>query len=148
MIREEIHFTDLNGNPNSTVAYFNLSVSEVLDLEVNYPGGWVNAVQGAMERQDGSTVYKMFVDLIERSYGRKSEDGTRFAKNPEWLKAFKESPAWDEFFMNLLSDSNAAGKFFKGVLPDDFEAKAKRFREANKEAAVSEEAKILGLTEV
>ena len=146
MLRKEIKFEDLNGNSNSVIAYFHMGTSEVLDLEARYEGGWVNAVNAAMEKQDGRTVYSMFVDLVERSYGVKSDDGLRFKKSPEITAAFKESPAWDEFFMSLLSDEKEAAAFFNNILPKNFHEKAKQFREGNAKALEnSETRKILGM---
>lgn len=147
MLRKEIKFINLDGDEATAVAYFHMGTAEVLDMEARYPQGWVNTVKSLIDRQDGVGVYNMFVDLVGRAYGRKSEDGSRFIKSPEALQAFRESPAWDEFFLELLSDSEKAGQFFQSILPKNFHEQAKKFREQTEKSVAaksSETGMILG----
>ena len=60
----------------------------------------------------------MFKDLIARSYGEKSGDGRRLVKSKELSRAFMETPAYDELFMKIATDTNFATDFVSGVMPD------------------------------
>ena len=43
-------------------------------------------------------------------------------KSPELYKAFSETEAFSELFMELITDANAASDFFKGICPTAPEA--------------------------
>jgi hypothetical protein len=57
-------------------------------------------------------------ELIEKSYGVKSLDGKRFEKSEDITRAFKQTPAYDELFMELVTDADKAANFVNGILPE------------------------------
>ena len=62
-----------------------------------------------------------------RSYGIRSDDGSRHDKSPELSQQFKNSAAYDEFFMGFIENQDTIVDFLKGVLPKQWlteEAKA------------------------
>ena len=51
------------------------------------------------------------------SIGRKSDDDLRFEKSPEITKAFKETDAYSELFMELVGDPEKSAEFINGIMP-------------------------------
>ena len=47
-------------------------------------------------------------------------DGKRIIKSQELSKAFSETEAYSELFMELASDADAATAFITGVLPKEY----------------------------
>lgn len=66
---------------------------------------------------------KTFEEIILTAYGEKSDDGRRFVKSDELSQAFKETEAYSELFMELLTDDKAAAAFINGILPKDIAGK-------------------------
>ena len=56
-------------------------------------------------------------DLILKAYGEKSLDGKRFIKSPEISVAFSQTEAYSKFFMELVTDPDAAAAFVNGIAP-------------------------------
>ena len=70
------------------------------------------------EGQKGYTFFKM---MIVNSYGRRSEDGSKFVKKAEYTEDFLNSRAYERFFEWLTLDSpdgKNAEQFWLGIMPD------------------------------
>lgn len=119
MFTKEIKFEDFNGNPQSVTAFFHLSKAELIDLQLTKDGGFVEYVQNIVEAKDEPALVATFKQLIDFSYGIKSDDGQYFEKSEEILKRFKSSPAYSELFMELATDDTGAAAFINGVVPSD-----------------------------
>lgn len=118
MLTKKITYTDFDGNERTEQFYFNLTRTEITELELTYPGGYSNFITKMIDAHDQPSLMKMFKDLIMRSYGEKSEDGRRLVKSEELSRAFGETNAYDELFMELCTDSDSAVRFVTGVMPD------------------------------
>ena len=118
MLIKKIKYTDYDGNERTETFYFNLSRSEIAELQLTYPGGYAQYIERTVESKDRPKLMEMFKDIIMRSYGEKSEDGRRLVKSQELSTAFKQTEAYDELFIELITDPNAAIGFITGVLPD------------------------------
>lgn len=116
MIKKVITYTDYNGNEKTKAYFFNLNQAEIVELENSIPGGLTNMIERLSTEQDNREIIKIFKDLILRSYGEKSPDGDRFVKNDELREGFSQTEAYNELFMELAQDSNAAAEFFNGVI--------------------------------
>lgn len=119
MLKKTITFEDFNGDTVSETHYFNLTKSELIELEANYDGGLDAAMRALIEAKDGKAIIENFTRIILSAYGQKSPDGKRFVKNEELCTEFKQTAAFDALFMELVSDSEAGATFIKGVLPKD-----------------------------
>ena len=75
-----------------------------------------------VEQQDVPRIAEVFTDVIDASYGIKSEDGKYFRKSPEALFDFKSTRAYNVLFMELVGNPQAAIEFFKGIIPEDLAA--------------------------
>lgn len=116
MIKKVITYTDYNGNEKTKAYFFNLNQAEIVELENSIPGGLTNMIERLSTEQDNREIIKIFKDLILRSYGEKSPDGDRFVKNDELREGFSQTEAYNELFMELAQDSDAAAEFFNGVI--------------------------------
>ena len=126
MFKKTITYVDFDGVERTEDFYFNLSKSEVIKLELSYPGGFENYIDTIVKSNDGAAIMKSFNDIIMMSYGEKSTDGRRFVKSKELSDAFAQTPAYDQIFIELCTDNNAAAAFVNGVMPTLTDADKKK----------------------
>ena len=123
MLKKTIKYTDYNGVERSEDFYFNLSKAEIAEMELGTTGGFTEMLQRIIDTQDMPQIVKMFKDLVLKSYGVKSADGKRFIKIDDngvpLSRAFSQTEAYSELYMELGTDVDAAAKFVKGILPPD-----------------------------
>lgn len=130
MLKREIKYEDFNGDQTSDVCYFNLSKTELIELEVRYDQGFSNLLKRIVETKDDKEIVKIFKDIILMSYGQKSDDGKRFIKNDQLREEFEQTAAYDQLFMELASDDEKAAIFLKGILPRDLAAEVEKEEKA------------------
>lgn len=119
MLSQTVIYQDFNDNTQTDTLYFHLSEMEWLDLDMNaHEGKFKDVVEKAVRENDAKTMFNLFKQLVDKSYGRKSEDGRRFLKNADLLEEFKDSEAYNSFFVDLMSDINKAAAFFNGLMPN------------------------------
>lgn len=116
MFKKEIEYEDFNGQKRKEMFYFNLSKAELMEMELSTQAGMEEMIKMLIATKDNAKIVQTFKDLILKSYGIKSEDGTRFIKTPELREAFEQSNAYSELFMEILSDTNAQVAFINGVV--------------------------------
>lgn len=117
MLTKKITYTDYNGEERTETFYFNISKAELTKLQFMHPGGYSEYLERIIESKDIAQLMQAFDDLVDLSYGEKSEDGKRFIKSKELTKAFKETEAYSEMFTELLTNDEAAQAFASGILP-------------------------------
>lgn len=136
MLRKDIEYVDYNGMNRKKTVWFHLTEFEATEIALELPEEILRdirddsvednkeAVVFNVAEKMGAKGMKDFVkDLVKRSYGVRSSDGTRFIKNDEVFAEFTESPAYSNFMMELLRDSKASSDFVNGVIPPDLAAK-------------------------
>lgn len=121
MIKVPIKYTDYDGNEREEEHRFNLSKAELIDLEYSIPGGLKQHLENIVKSKDTVEIYKMFSFVIDKAYGIKSPDGKSFKKSEEITKAFKETEAYSELLMKIISDASFAAKFVNEILPKDID---------------------------
>lgn len=119
MHKREIEYEDFNGVKTKDVFYFNISKTELIELEVMYEQGFGAMLERIVEEKDNKELVRHFKEIVLMAYGQKSEDGKRFVKSEELRKEFEQTAAYDTLFMELATDDNAAVLFLQGVLPKD-----------------------------
>jgi len=117
MLKKTIKYKDYNDVDREETFYFNLSKVEVAEMEMSVAGGWVKWVESVVEAQSEPELIVIFKEIILKAYGEKSGDGRRFIKNDELSKAFSETEAFVELFIELATDADAAAAFFNGIVP-------------------------------
>lgn len=124
MLKKTIKFTDYDGNPREEDFFFNLNKAELTIMEMSEVGGFKKKMERVIKAQDGPALIKAFQDIIHASYGVKSPDGRQFIKNEEVFEEFRQTEAYSELIMELLSDEKGAADFISKVLPSDVVAEA------------------------
>lgn len=119
MLKRTVKYEDYNGETTSDVVYFNLTKSELVELELSYDRGFGEALQAIIDAKDHKTLIFEFKKILLLSYGIKSEDGKRFIKSDELRLEFSQTAAYNALFMELAMDDNAAADFIKGIMPKD-----------------------------
>lgn len=117
MLVKTITYTDFNGVERTEDFLFNLTKSELTEMEMSLNGGLVNLIKKVSNEQDSAKIMEIFKDLILKAYGEKSIDGKRFVKNNEIREAFSQTMAYDALFMELAFNAEAAAVFVNGITP-------------------------------
>lgn len=120
MLKRDITYENFNGEKITETFYFNLTKTELVQLEVGYQGGLQAAIQKIIAASDNKSLIEEFQKIILSAYGVKSEDGKRFIKNDELREEFSQTAAYDVLFMELALDEDAAAQFITGIVPSDF----------------------------
>lgn len=115
MFKKEIEYTDFNGAVRKEDFYFHLSLPELTRIEAEAG----EALKEHIQRLVADNKVKELLDFLERviltSYGEKTSDGRSFKKNEELREEFSNSPAYAEFFEQLLTSEGLAQKFGEKV---------------------------------
>lgn len=117
MYKYTVTYEDFNGVSRTEDLYFNLSRAELVMLDNSVPGGLGNRLQRMVNAADNVEIMETVDWLLRNSYGVKSEDGRRFIKRDDIYEEFKQSEAFDTFFMELISSEDNMTKFIRGMLP-------------------------------
>lgn len=117
MLKKSITFETFNGETVTEDHYFHLSKADLVELEVSHKGGLSGWIDRIVSTQDGKALIDEFKKLILWSYGKKSDDGSRFVKTQELREEFQSSPAYEELFMELVTNADAAAEFVNGIVP-------------------------------
>ena len=123
MLKKTIEFVDYNGVERKEDFYFNLTKAEIMEMEMSTEGGLAELIEKIVATQNTPAIIKIFKQLVLKAYGEKSPDGKRFIKSEELSKAFEQTEAYSELFMELATDADAAAKFVNGIVPSDVNAK-------------------------
>lgn len=129
MLKKTITFTNFDGQTETVDAYFNLTKTECVDLNLEYEedGGLIGRIKKLMvEKEDGEIPKKPAVDfvklLIDKAYGvRPKDDPSLFLKEDDngkpLYKRFKQTAAYDAYVYGLLSGDESLEEFAENVLP-------------------------------
>lgn len=117
MLKKEIAYEDFFGNKRKETFYFGLMKSELVMMSSSNSGGLENHLMNILETSNNQRIMDEFEKIILESYGVKSDDGVSFIKNEETREKFKQSNAYDVLFMELLSDTDKAIEFVRGIMP-------------------------------
>lgn len=117
MIKKTVSYVDYDGHDRVENFYFNLTQTELTDLSVKHSGGLNDYIQSIIDAKDVKELYSLFKEIIDMSYGKKSEDGRKLMKSQEILDDFKQTLAYDKLVVSLANDEEEAAAFIKGVIP-------------------------------
>ena len=131
MYNKTVTYNDYKGNTRTEVFYFNLNKAELVELELSTKGGLTVMMDRIIAAQDNPTLFKIFKDLVSKSYGVLSDDGRKFIKNQEVLDDFMQTEAYSIIFSELATNAEAAAEFFNNVIPQNL-AKELAEEEVNK----------------
>lgn len=116
MISVNLTFNNFEGNEITDTFYFNLSKAELAEMDINVGNALANNLQELSESSNGAKIYKVFKDIIMKSYLEKSEDGKHIIKNKEISSSFVASEAYSALIEKVLSSQEEASKFMLGIV--------------------------------
>lgn len=129
MLTKTITYKDFDGNQRTEKHYFNLTQTELVEVALGLPNGLSeseiseeNKQQAAltlMDKLGSDGLFKFIKDLMLKAYGIKSADGKRMEKSEKISKEFSETLAFDQMFMELMTDDIAAAEFVNAIIPKD-----------------------------
>lgn len=117
MLKKTITYTDYNGNERTEDFYFNLSKAEIVEMEMSISGGLTQMINKIVAEQNNPELFKLFKDLIMKSYGEKSLDGKRFVKSVEISTNFTQTEAYSVLLEEFMSNASTAAAFVNGIIP-------------------------------
>ena len=125
MLKKTVTYKDYNGLERTENFYFNLTETEIMEMEVGTVGGLAEMITKIVEAKDAPAIMKTFKDLLLKAYGEKSLDGKRFEKkNGQLAEAFAETEAYSIIFMELVTDAEKAAEFINGIVPANLQQNA------------------------
>lgn len=137
MIIKEITYEDYNGEKRTEPFYFNLNETELIDFELEFPGGLENYADRVLKENDRAKTFQLFKKIIFKSYGEKTPDGKHLVKDPEKAKMFECSPAYNELIMSFIDKPDSMLDFIAGIYPKFTDANKKELAE-RKESVMKE----------
>lgn len=121
MLKKTITYTDYLGTTRTEDSYFNLSRSELSDMQMSVDGGLDKWLDKIMKGKSNREIYNTFVDIVDKAYGELSPDGKYHLKEDEeghkLYKKFKQSPAYDALMDEICQNESTIAEFCKGILP-------------------------------
>ena len=123
MLKKTITFEDFNGEERTEDFYFNLNRAELAEMATaGDDQDMESKLRQIIETKNNREILELFQFIIEKSYGRKSPDGRRFIKDPEFTKEFFETDAYSELLFSLGENAGEAAAFIRGILPSKLHA--------------------------
>lgn len=150
MIKKTITYEDFDGKSHTETFYFHISKSELTQMEMrettldedgNPQGGMSVRMEQISKSRNGQEIMDAFEEILRASYGVRSEDGKRFVKSEELWNDFRSTNAYEELFMELVTDAEKASDFVNGIMPFQLDG-------ANKKASLQEKMRQLNREQV
>ena len=117
MLTRKITYTDYNGVERTETFRFNLTQSEIVEMQMETEGGLDKLLQKIIDAKAETKLIGLFKNLVLKAYGEISDDGKRFVKSAEISEAFSQTEAYNQIFMELITDTGKATKFVNEILP-------------------------------
>lgn len=117
MLKRTIKYENLDGEMVEKEFYFSLSKSELIKIEMENAngGGFEESMRRIIESNDGKAIMEEFEKIILATVGYR--DGDEFIKTEEYTRRFKGSGAYDELFVELVTDAEKGAEFINSVVP-------------------------------
>lgn len=124
MLKKMITYTDYNGLERTEPFYFNLTKAEILKMEFGSGGDLAEKLQRLVDSKKVRELMDFFNEFILKAYGEKSDDGIHFRKSSQISQDFEASAAYNELYVELLTDADKAAEFVKACLPAEIQKSA------------------------
>lgn len=143
MFSRTFKYTGYDGNEHEETWWFNLSEDELYKLELGNVGGMNGIMNKLLRQEKPDELVDLFERIILGSVGERSMDGRKFMKKRkpgepwgEVAEDFRETPAYSQLFIELVSSGEKLAEFLMGTIPEEV---AKAMREAEKEKAKTDD---------
>lgn len=121
MLKKTITYVDYLGTTRTEDYYFNLSATELSDMQMSVDGGLKNMLDKIVRAKDNKEIYNTFVKIVLASYGEVSPDGKYFLKKDaeghNLSDMFRQSLAYDAIMDEICQNETTIAEFCKGIIP-------------------------------
>lgn len=124
MLKKTISYKNLDGHTVTEDFYFNMTKAELVKIHMSEGEGFQEYLQTIVASGNGKEIIDTFDMMLEKAYGQRTADG-KFVKTKDGWDEFRATEAYSDFFMEIVTDANAAAEFIKAVMPDDLVEDAK-----------------------
>ena len=138
MFSRNFDYKGYDGLMHTETWWFNLNEAELYEMELGNVGGVNGIVNRLLREEQPGKVVDMFKAIILKAVGEKSLDGRRFIKKERpgmpWgdvAEDFKETPAYAQLFIELVSSGEKFTNFLKGAIPEEVALKLAELEAAN-----------------
>ena len=125
MLTKAIPYTNYNGEKKVKNFYFNLTATELAKMEIVEKAGLEETIKQMINEDDRAKILQLFDSIVLGAVGEKSADGETFVKNDKIREDFKNHPAYDVLFMELLN-SDAMADFISKIIPQNIAEEMKK----------------------
>lgn len=124
MLRKVIRYKDFNDEDVEEVCFFHITKAELVEfqLSINDEAGMYGHIEKIVKEENRPELIKLFKQLLLMSYGKRSDDGRRFTKNEAILEDFQSTGMYSAALIEILSSTENAIEFYRGILPNDLTA--------------------------
>lgn len=116
MLKKEIKHKDIDNNDTTTIAYFNLTKAEALEVNIRTDIALIAETRNINDTMDA------FNRIMRASYGVRTPDGQFLKIRPEgghYFDQFATTEAYSELFIELFGNPDTASDFIKNILPPE-----------------------------
>jgi hypothetical protein len=117
VLKKTITYKDFDNVEVTDDFYFHISKSELIKLQVSAGEGFRDYLMNVVKSGDGAKIIEEFERILRMAYGIRSADGKSFLKTPGAFEAFYGTDAYDQLFMELVTDAKASGEFINAIMP-------------------------------
>lgn len=130
MLKKTVTYEDFNEVERTEDFYFHFTEAELTDMNMDENGDLAAKLQKIIDSKDIKQIKDYFKWIVLKAYGEKSEDGRRFMKSDERTKAFEETQAYSDIWMELATNEQAAADFVNGIMPKKLMAEMEKQNKA------------------
>ena len=117
MIKQDITYTNFEGEQETETLYFHLNKVELMEMQVSEKRGLAQYITDIQKAENNKEIFRLFKEIVLSSYGERSEDGKKFIKNERLREEFEGSLAYEELMVKLVTEADFASKFVNGIMP-------------------------------
>ena len=93
MVKKTITYKDFDGQERTEDYYFNLTKTELTEMELSMNGGLSTLLEKIIKEKDMKQLIEYFKRIVLDSYGEKSLDGRMFIKNDKLKEELEQLKA-------------------------------------------------------
>ena len=117
MIKQDITYTNFEGEQETETLYFHLNKVELMEMQVSEKRGLAQYITDIQKAENNKEIFRLFKEIVLRAYGERSDDGKKFIKNERLREEFEGSLAYEELMVKLVTEADFAVKFVNGIMP-------------------------------
>ena len=117
MIKQDITYTNFEGEQETETLYFHLNKVELMEMQVSEKRGLAQYITDIQKAENNKEIFRLFKEIVLRAYGERSDDGKKFIKNERLREEFEGSLAYEELMVKVVTEADFAAKFVNGIMP-------------------------------